>query len=179
MTAAAGLASRIRALGPQVAAWIVALASAATISGALVFEWFGFAPCELCLQQRWAYYIGVPLAIFAALVGAFRPRVGGIILIGVALIFAGSAAFGAWHAGVEWGFWPGPAGCTGAASQRAADMGDFLKQIEATRLVRCDEVSLRIFGLSLAGWNAVISAGVVALAGIGARNGLSGAAGVR
>jgi disulfide bond formation protein DsbB len=176
MTAAAGFASRIRNAGPQAAAWIVALVSAATISGALVFEWFGFAPCELCLQQRWAYYIGVPLAIVAALAGAFRPRAGGIILISLALLFAGSAAFGAWHAGVEWGFWQGPAGCTGVASQRAADMGDFLKQIEATRLVRCDEVSLRIFGLSLAGWNAVISVGLSALAAIGVRNGLSGPA---
>jgi len=110
------------------------------------------------------------------LAGAFRPRAGGIILISLALLFAGSAAFGAWHAGVEWGFWQGPAGCTGVASQRAADMGDFLKQIEATRLVRCDEVSLRIFGLSLAGWNAVISVGLSALAAIGVRNGLSGPA---
>lgn len=179
MNSAAGLASRIRSVGPQAAAGIVALVATATITGALIFEYFGYAPCELCLQQRWAYYIGVPLALVAALAGALRPRVGGIALIAVALLFAGSAAFGAWHAGVEWGFWPGPAGCTGAASQRATDMGDFLKQIEATRLVRCDEVSLRIFGLSLAGWNAVVSGGMAALAAIGVRNGLSGAHHVR
>jgi len=89
------------------------------------------------------------------------------------VIFAGGAVFGAWHAGVEWGFWPGPAGCAGAPTQRAADMSDFLRQIEATRLVRCDEVALRIIGLSLAGWNAVISAGVAALAALGARNALA------
>ena len=172
MTVVAGFASRIAGLAPQTAALIAALVSAATIAGALIFERFGYAPCDLCLQQRWAYYIGVPLALAAALVSAVRPRLGGWLLAGVALLFAGSAVFGAWHAGVEWGFWPGPAGCTGAASQRAADMGDFLKQIEATRLVRCDEVSLRILGLSLAGWNAVISLGASGLAAIGARNGL-------
>lgn len=172
MTAAAGFASRIAGMGPQGAAWLVAIASAATISGAWVFELFGFAPCDLCLQQRWAYYIGVPLALAAAILSTVRPRAGGLLLAVVALVFAGSAVFGAWHAGVEWGFWPGPAGCTGAASQRAADMGDFLKQIEATKLVRCDEVSLRILGLSLAGWNALISLCASGLAAIGAKNAL-------
>lgn len=171
------LARRLADVSPRAVGWIAALATTATISGAWMFERAGFAPCDLCLQQRWAYYIGAPLAFVAALTIAARPRLGGWLLAGVALIFAASAVFGAWHAGVEWGFWPGPGGCTGAASQKAADMDDFLRQIEATRLVRCDEVALRIFGLSLAGWNAVISAGVAALAGIGARNALSGPAG--
>ncbi|MFN3889905.1 MAG: disulfide bond formation protein B [Beijerinckiaceae bacterium] len=158
---------------PALTGWLTVLVTAATISGAWVFERLGFSPCELCLQQRWAYYIGVPLALAAAVTAARAPRAGGGLLAVVALIFAGSAVFGAWHAGVEWGFWPGPAGCTGDATQRASDMSDFMRQIETTKLVRCDEVSLRIFGLSLAGWNAVISAGVAGLAAIGARNGLS------
>jgi disulfide bond formation protein DsbB len=166
-------ATSIAAISPRAAAWIAALLAGATISGAWVFEYFGFAPCELCLQQRWAYYVGAPLAVLAALAVVLWPRLGGLLLAGLALIFAGSAVFGAWHAGVEWGFWPGPAGCAGAVSQKAVDMTDFLRQIEATKLVRCDEVALRILGLSLAGWNVVISAGLASLAALGARNALT------
>jgi disulfide bond formation protein DsbB len=157
-------------LSPAKAGAVVAAIAAATIAGAWVFEYFGFAPCDLCLQQRWAYYIGVPAAVAAAAAGAVWPRVGGWLLWAVALIFAGSAVFGAWHAGVEWGFWPGPAGCTGSATQKAADMNDFLRQMQGTRLVRCDEVAIRIFGLSLAGWNAVVSLAMASLAVLGARS---------
>jgi disulfide bond formation protein DsbB len=163
---------RLADLSPDAAAWLTFGVTAATIAGAWVFEKMGYAPCDLCLQQRWAYYIGVPLALAAALASPARPRLGGWLLAGVALIFAGSAVFASWHAGVEWGFWPGPAGCSGAAVPRAGDMNDFLRQIEATRLVRCDEVALRIFGLSLAAWNAVISAAVSALSGAVARRAL-------
>jgi disulfide bond formation protein DsbB len=173
MTLITGLMRRMTDLSPTAAAGVVTLVAAATITGAWVFEKFGYAPCDLCLQQRWAYYMGVPLAAAAMLAGAMKSRLGGLLLVLVAVIFAGGAVFGAWHAGVEWGFWPGPSGCTGAASQRATDMGDFLRQIEATRLVRCDEVALRIFGLSLAGWNAVISAGLAVLAAAGVRKALS------
>lgn len=168
-----GLIRRMGDLSPAAAAGTVTLVAAATIMGAWVFELFGYAPCELCLQQRWVYYLGVPLAAMAALAGAVRPRLGGRLLVSLAVLFAGGAVFGAWHAGVEWGFWAGPSGCSGVASQRAADMGDFLRQIEATKLVRCDEVALRILGLSLAGWNALISTGLAVLAAVGARRALT------
>jgi disulfide bond formation protein DsbB len=159
------------ALSPAAAGWLAAGLAAATIAGAWIFEFFGYAPCELCLEQRWAYYIGVPLAVAAAAVCSVRPRPGAWLLALVGLVFVGSAVFGAWHAGVEWGFWPGPAGCTGSASQKAADMNDFLRQMEGTKLVRCDEMAIRILGLSLAGWNAVVSLVIAGLAFAGARNG--------
>lgn len=158
------------AAAPFNAALLATSVAAATIAGAWIFQWAGYAPCDLCLQQRWAYYVGVPLGGFAALALAVGWRTtGAAALAALALLFLGGAAFGAWHAGVEWGFWPGPAGCTGSAAPRASDMGDFLRQMQATRLVRCDEVALRILGRSLAGWNAVISLGVSALAAAGAR----------
>lgn len=155
---------------PRMAATLGTLAAAFTIAGAWAFEVAGYAPCELCLLQRWAYYAGVPvgaLAIALAARGAAGAAAGALGLL--AAIFFASALFGAWHAGVEWGFWPGPAGCSGAAAPRAADMSDFLRQMETTRLVRCDEVAIRILGLSLAGWNAVISLAISLLAGLGAR----------
>lgn len=162
-------ARRSTGLSPAAAALAAAFVAMATIAGAWAFELYGFAPCELCLQQRWAYYAGIPLAFAAAMASATRPRVGGLLLAALALVFSGSAIFGAWHAGVEWGFWPGPAGCTGSAVPKISDMGDFLRQMETTRLVRCDEVAIRILGLSLAGWNAVVSLGIAALAALGAR----------
>ena len=145
----------------------------ATIAGAWVFEWAGYAPCELCLMQRWAYYAGVPLAALVAIVTARGSRGlagAGLALLG--LVFIGSMFFGVYHAGVEWGFWPGPTGCTGALT-RADSMADFLKQLETTKVVRCDAVAIRILGLSLAGWNAVISAAMAALALLGARKALA------
>ena len=160
-------------VNPLPAALGVLMLASATIAGAWVFEWAGYAPCDLCLKQRWAYYAGVPLAAFVAILAARGPRVlagAGLALLG--LIFIASAIFGLYHAGVEWGFWPGPAGCTGALT-RVETMADFLKQLETTKVVRCDAVAIRILGLSLAGWNAVISAAMAALAFLGARKALA------
>lgn len=131
-----------------------------TILGAWIFEYFGIAPCDLCLKQRIAYYVGVPLAALTFLVLKTAPRFANVFFWALALVFVGSAIFGAYHSGVEWGFWPGPEGCTGALKP-AASTDDFLKALANTKVVRCDAVAIRIFGLSLAGWNAVISAFVV------------------
>jgi len=160
----------LRNLTPTRAAVGVLVIGFATIAGAWIFEYFGYAPCDLCLKQRWAYYVGVPLAALAAVMNAEGPR--GLrkpLLLVLALVFVASSIFGVYHAGVEWGFWPGPAGCTGTSMLTVSNMNDFMKQLQTTRVVRCDEVALRIFGLSLAGWNAVLSAGMAALAVIGAR----------
>ncbi len=159
---------------PVRAALLVFAGALAIIAGAWGFEWAGYAPCELCLLQRWAYYVGVPLAALTA--GALAlgwRRTGGLTLALLAAIFLANAFLGAWHAGVEWGFWPGPTGCTGAALQKAGDMSDFLRQIESTRVVRCDEVAIRIAGLSLAGWNAIVCFGLSLLAVLGAKNAFS------
>ena len=158
---------------PLQAALGVLILAFATIAGAWVFEWAGYAPCELCLMQRWAYYAGVPLAALVAIIAGRGPRWlarAGLALLG--LVFIGSMVFGVYHAGVEWGFWPGPSGCTGALT-KADSMQDFLKQLETTKVVRCDAVAIRILGLSLAGWNAVISAAMAALAFLGARKALA------
>ena len=85
--------------------------------------------------------------------------------------FTASALFGAYHAGVEWGFWPGPSDCTGTL-EKAGSVTDFMKQLQTTKVVRCDAVAIRILGLSLAGWNAVISAAMALVAGIAAAPGV-------
>ena len=150
---------------PLRAALIVLLAAFATIAGAWIFEWAGYLPCDLCLKQRWAYYAGIPLAAIAVLAAWSGYNGTARVVLGLlAVIFVASAVFGVYHAGVEWGFWEGPAGCTGTAQQQAGSMADFMKQLKTVQIVRCDVVALRIFGVSLAGWNAVISLGVAGVA---------------
>lgn len=145
----------------------ILLIAAATIGGAWLFEAFGYAPCELCLAQRWPYYAGVPLAGFAVLTAFRGPRrLLTAAFIGLALIFGASALFGAYHSGIEWGFWPGPKDCSGPLDQ-ARTVEEFLKELQSVRVVRCDAPALRILGVSLAGWNAVISAGLAVLSGWG------------
>jgi disulfide bond formation protein DsbB len=145
------------------AAIAIFLIAAVTIAGAFVFQALGYAPCELCLKERIPYYAGMVVAFLAALFAArWSFRLTQAAFIGLILIFAASAAFGIYHAGVEWGLWPGPSSCTGAID-KAASMQEFLRQLNNVKVVRCDATAIRILGLSLAGWNAVIS---VVLAGI-------------
>ena len=162
-----------RDVTPLQAALGVLVIAFATIAGAWIFEAAGYLPCELCLKQRWAYYAGIPLAAVVSLVAARGPRpLAGAGLVLLALVFFASMVFGIYHAGVEWAFWPGPTDCTGSLT-RAGDMQDFMKQLSTVRVVRCDAVAIRIFGLSLAGWNGMISAAMTALAIIGARRAFS------
>lgn len=141
----------------------------ATIGGAWIFQAFGYAPCELCLKERWPYYAGIPVAALT-LLAANGGRAGAARLgfAALALIFLFSAVFGAYHAGVEWGFWPGPSECTGSLA-RARSSADFLHQLQTVKVVRCDAVAIRILGLSLAGWNALISLALFVLAVRGSR----------
>jgi disulfide bond formation protein DsbB len=135
-----------------------------TILGALAFEHIGgFAPCPLCLEQRYAYYAGLPV-LFVALVllSAGLPRLAAVLFFLVSLAFLANAGLGAYHAGAEWHFWPGPASCTGAQELASTTRG-LLESLPSTNVVRCDEAPWRFAGLSLAGWNVLISFAVFAI----------------
>ncbi len=158
----------MRANSPLLLALAILAIAAMSIAGAFLFEALGFAPCELCLKERIPYYAAIPLAGLAAFFAARgRTKLLRAAFAGLALVFAASAAFGAYHAGVEWGFWPGPSECSGVL-ERAPSVEQFLSQLQSAKVVRCDAPALRIFGLSLAGWNAVISAGLALAATMGA-----------
>jgi disulfide bond formation protein DsbB len=153
---------------PLPAASVVLALAAVTLAGAWSFQSLGFEPCELCLKQRFAYYAALPLAAAAIFLARNAQTAAARVLLAVlAVMFLGNAILGAYHAGVEWRFWPGPTDCTGDFV-KPASMEDFRKQLQNIHVVRCDEVSLRIAGLSLAGWNFLMSAGLAALAGLGA-----------
>ena len=144
------------------AALAVALGAAATIGGALVFEHvLGYVPCKLCLIQRNPYYIAIPLGLVAALLPPRYARIGLWLL---ALVFIVSAGLGAYHSGVEWGFFAGPSDCGGGSGAGAGNVGDFLNQLQSTRVVSCTEAAWRFLGLSLAGWNVLISLALAAFA---------------
>jgi disulfide bond formation protein DsbB len=136
-------------------AWIVAATLAAILLGAWIFEYAGYPPCELCLMQRWAYYVGIPMAAF---LGLAKPRWITPGLIALGLILAANAVFGVYHAGVEWKWWEGPATCSGAGAL-SEGLPNLLKPG-----VMCNEAAIRIAGLSLAGWNAIICGTLALLA---------------
>src|SRR3954463_9741968 len=147
------------------AALIIALAGAATIAGAWFFELvLKLKPCPLCLEQRVPYYIGIPLALIVALAAWRRaPRtlvIGG--LIAVAGLMLWGTYLGVFHAGVEWKFWPGPAECSGATQLGPA--GGLMDRLKTIVVVRCDEAAWRFLGLSLAGYNALITLALAAIA---------------
>ncbi len=136
------------------------IAAAATIAGAWAFQFAGYEPCHLCLLQRWPYYAAI--AITALSLIGLQPGMQGNALKLLGILMIGSAVFGAYHAGVEWKFWPGPSTCTGTGGLTIG-LPDLTKPV-----VMCDDAALRIFGVSLAGWNALISAALAGLA-FGAR----------
>jgi disulfide bond formation protein DsbB len=134
------------------------LVAVATIVAALGFEYLGgLAPCPLCLEQRYAYYAGAPV-LFAALVvlSAGHHRSAALLFFLVALAFLANSVLGVYHAGAEWHFWPGPQSCTGA-QDLTTSAGGMLDALQKTNVIRCDEAAWRFAGISLAGWNAVVS----------------------
>ncbi|MEH3118940.1 MAG: disulfide bond formation protein B [Methylorubrum populi] len=144
------------------AALAVALGAALTVGGALVFEHgLGYVPCKLCLTERVPYYAAVPLALLAAVL---PPRPARLLLGLVALVLLYGAGLGTYHAGAEWGFWPGPSDCSGGSGAGPADVADFLKNLESVRPVDCTAAAWRFLGVSLAGWNALIAAALGLLA---------------
>lgn len=149
-----------------VAALVVAVASTAILLGASFFQHVvGIPPCPLCLQQRIPHYVAVPLALVVALM-AWRRAPRPLTAVGfAALILAllAAAAIGAYHAGVEWGFWAGPSDCTGEIAP-FGNAGSLLSQMQTTSVIRCDVVLFRFLGLSLAGWNVVMSVGLALVA---------------
>lgn len=151
----------------RLAPLLIALLAAASLATALVFQHgFGYVPCMLCLWQRWAYYLGIPLAVILAAGGVRLPRGAVAAGLGVLLvIFAANAALGAYHAGVEWHLWAGPTSCGQGAA--GPNTGNLIEDLKRTRVVACDAAPWHFLGLSFAGWNMAISALLALIAALG------------
>jgi disulfide bond formation protein DsbB len=146
-------------LSPARATQLIFMVMLATIIGAWIFEYAGYPPCELCLKQRWAYYAVVPLT---GILAVMNPPWLKQALWLVFLILLASMIFGIYHSGVEWKFWAGPSTCTGGSL--AGGLPDLTKPA-----VMCDQPAIRIFGISLAGYNAIISGAMAWVAAKAAR----------
>ena len=140
------------------------------ILSALGFEHIGhYVPCALCLMQRWPYYIGIPIGILAMLSAAMNapPAVTRTLLLLAGLSMLVGGGLGIYHAGVEWKFWEGPATCSTSADAIARKAGDLFNEINTQHGPSCTDATLRVLGLSFAGWNVITSAVLAGIAVFG------------
>lgn len=157
--------------------WLAVAAGAgstALLAAALAFQAAGYAPCELCILQRWPH-------LAAALIGGLVLFLGWRRWLAALGLLAALCATGLaiYHAGVELQLWAGPQHCSGGVSGLAQmSTQDLMAAIEAAPLVRCDQIAWSLFGISMAGWNAICSAALSGLwlASLRGRNRVHGAA---
>jgi disulfide bond formation protein DsbB len=140
---------------------LLGAAALALIAGALGFEYLDhLPPCEMCMWQRYPHFAAACVGLFGGILmqrNIMPKSWGSVIVIAAALLIALSGAIGVYHAGVEWHFWKGPSQCTGSAFQSSGGPLDLNAPV-----VMCDHAAWRLFGVSLAGYNAVISLAVAA-----------------
>ena len=138
--------------------YLATAGSIALLAGAFLFQFLGWAPCKLCLWQRWPH-------VAAAVIGAAALTLGSRALAALgAVVMIGSAGLAAYHTGVERRWWDGPTSCTGPGPL----LGDGASLLptspaQSPALVMCDQLQPFFLGLTMANWNLVWS---LALAGL-------------
>lgn len=140
------------------ARWIALLLPAALLAGAWGSQLIGgLYPCEMCHWQRWPHYGAVAAAALAFGIGG--PAVKRTLVAGAAALIAVSGLIGLFHAGVEYHWWPGITACSRTVETAGMTTDAMLKSILAAPVVRCDAAQWTLAGVSLAGFNALISLG--------------------
>lgn len=143
---------------------VAIITPALLLAGALGSQFIGhLVPCEMCLWQRWPHLVAIGLALVAIAIRSAPAASRGLTALAAIAILV-SGGLGVLHAGVEYGWWEGFTGCA-APANLSGSPDDILKQIMAAPIVRCDQAQWSLFGISLAGWNAIFSltAGAVIL----------------
>lgn len=157
---------------PLSAAAIVAVVGVLTMAAVYYVQYVMLlAPCPLCLEQRMAFYVSIPLAALlwlGASHGASKKVLvlGFLVIVGFMLWNTGLASY---HAGVEWKFWQGPTDCSGPID-KIGSVTSMLNQLQRISLVRCDEAAIRILGISLSGYDALVSLFLALVAAWGAKS---------
>ncbi len=146
---------RVTRLAPRLAPWFAAAVAGGALLGALGFQYLGgYPPCQLCHWQRYAHVAALVLALAALpLAGAARRW----LTLGGGLALLGGAGIAGFHVGVEQGWWEGLPGCSAPDFQNL-DVTQLREMLMQTEVVPCDAVAWSLFGLSMAGWNLVLSA---------------------
>lgn len=147
---------------------LVLIGMITVIGSALAFEHVGgYAPCALCLEQRFSYYWGIPL-MAVGLVSALKswPQLlTRLLFLSVLVLLLYTAGLGVYHSGVEWGFFEAPQSCGAGLSATSSDAGSLLESLATAKPPSCDDAAGRFLGLSFAGWN-VVAASFLALAAL-------------
>jgi disulfide bond formation protein DsbB len=145
---------------------LVLIGMIAVIASALAFQHIGgYQPCKLCLGQREPWYVGIPIAFLAivSLVLNWSPVATRGLMAVAGLVMLYSFVLAVHHAGVEWAWWEGPNDCGAVSGGLANNTNDLLKQLEESVGPSCTEATLRVLGLSFAGWNALASIAIATL----------------
>lgn len=153
-----------RDLSPRNLILLAGLGSASLLAGAFAFQYIGgLFPCTLCLWQRWPHAAAVLLMLVALI---WRPSTGIAVLGAIAAL--ATAGIGVFHVGVEQGWWEGLASCTGG-SLTGMNVNDLLNpNADIAKPVRCDDIAWSMFGISMAGWNVILSLGLAVIWGLAA-----------
>lgn len=142
----------------------VTLAAVGLLAAVFIMEHgFGVAPCSLCLLQRWPHGAVIPLGIVA-----FLPAISDsgrrMLLLLCAAAFATTAGIGIYHVGVEQGIFAGPSACSGGITGESIE--ELRRKLMAAPVVRCNEVAWSLFGISLAGYNVLVSSALAAFSAV-------------
>ncbi len=138
------------------------LGSAALLGGAYYFQYVeGLPPCEMCYWQRYPHMVSIAAGLIAVLAYAW-PRLALVFTLTAIMALFVTGGIGVFHVGVEQHWWPGPQACSGSipSGLSAAELKRFLL---SSRMVRCDQPAWSLFGVSMAGWNAIFSGGLAFL----------------
>jgi disulfide bond formation protein DsbB len=169
------LTAYVQARPRSAAAAAIAVGGTLTIAAVYYFQYvLGYQPCPLCLEQRKAFYVCVPLAALLWLGadhGASRKvMAAGFAVIAIAMLW--NTGLSAYHAGVEWKLWAGPVECSGPVSSFGS-AGGLLKSLQEIHIPRCDQAAWTFLGISLAGYDVPVSLGLALIAAWGAKASLA------
>lgn len=157
----------------RAALWLSLIIPSALLGGALISQYvFGLYPCEMCMWQRWPHLAAIILALLAIVLR--NQKLSKFLVLDAALAILISGLIGGFHAGVEYGWWEGITSCATTVSAG----GDMLDTIMNAPLVRCDVAPWTLFGISLAGFNFLLSVGgailILVLMGMGRKDAHNG-----
>ena len=143
---------------------LAALGSGALLGGAYYFQYVvGLAPCEMCYWQRWPHMVAIGVGLLALASFAW-PRLALVLALGAIGALLVTAAIGVFHAGVEYHWWAGPQACSGNVPVGLSSE-ELKKYLFGAKMVRCDETAWAMWGISMAGWNAILSAALAVALG--------------
>ncbi len=147
---------------PSLLGLLAALGSGFLLGCALFFQYgMGLAPCEMCHWQRWPHIVAILAGLGAFAASSNRRLALGLLLVAIVAI-ATTSALGVFHAGVEYRWWAGPQACAGTIPTGLSPE-ELKKYLFGAKMVRCDEPVWKLAGISMAGWNAILSAALASV----------------